>query len=364
MFLVDKFIVKVINYVFSSERSIGKEILLSPLALFSFFYRGVVALRQNAYKSGLLYSEKVALPIVSIGNITVGGTGKTPTAIYLARILQEQGKKVGILARGYKGMASDKVNVVSDGQKLYLGPREAGDEPFLIAQKLPAVVVLTGKNRLRAAKVAQTNFGVDVAILDDGFQHLCLKRDLDIIIVDGENPWGNNYLLPRGSLREPPTGIKRADIILVNQKPGIDWMKVEIMIRKFNSTSPIFTLRYIPAELVSLNSQENLPLNYLQGKEINVLAGLARPARFISLLNEMGIKIKDVFLFPDHHFYYSGDLARIDKNISLVTTEKDGVKLKELNLLDREILVLKIEPRIEPKEKFYYFLKKYLPSLF
>jgi len=355
---------RLINYVFSSSKGRGKKILLSPLTLISFFYRVVVALRQYTYKVGLLPARKVIIPVISIGNLTVGGTGKTPTAIYLARIFQERGKQVGVLARGYKGVASKEVNLVSDGRKLCLGPEEAGDEPFLIAQKLPGVVVVTGKDRVRAAEFARKYFGVEVVILDDGFQHLRLIRDLDIVIVDGENPWGNGYLLPRGNLREPPAGISRADIVLINMRRGSDWTKVENLIRQFNPIASIFRVNYIPVELEELNSQKSFPLDYLKGREINVLAGLAQPGRFVSLLVSMGAKIRNKILFPDHHCYRSSDLARIDKNFIFVTTEKDAVKLKKLFLPERKILVLKIDLEIEPKEKFCYFLKKYLPSLF
>ena len=360
---VDKFRNAFVKYSFSPEKKKGRQILLLPLTLLSFLYKQSVILRNRAYHKGLLRARKLSIPVISIGNLTVGGTGKTPTTIYLARLLQSMGKRVGVLSRGYRGAASGAANVVSDGVKVRLGPGEAGDEPFLIAEKLPGIVVLTGKDRGLAGEYAQKNFSIDVALLDDGFQHIKLKRDLDILLLDGRNPLGNGYLLPRGNLREPPESIRRAHLVLVTHADK-NYEEIKEIIHTFNLNAPIFFADYIPVGFEHLTSQEKLSLDFLHGKTVNALAGVARPEYFVSLLSQMGAEVKETLFFPDHHFYHPRELTKIDRNSIFVTTEKDAVKLKSLSLPECDILVLKIELKIENDEKFQDFLKKYLPSLF
>jgi tetraacyldisaccharide 4'-kinase len=357
---VDKFQNAFVKYSFSPEKKKGKQILLSPLTFISFFYKQAVILRNRAYHKGFLRARKLSIPVISIGNLTVGGTGKTPTTVYLARLLQSMGKRVGVLSRGYRGSASGIANVVSDGEKVRLGPCEAGDEPFLIAEKLPGIVVLTGKDRGLAGEYAQKNFSIDVALLDDGFQHIKLKRDLDILLLDGRNPLGNGYLLPRGSLREPPESIRRAHLVLVSHADK-NYEKIKERIHTVNLNAPIFFADYIPVGLERLASQEKLSLDFLHGKTVHALAGVARPENFVSILAQMGAEVKETLFFPDHHFYHPKELTSIDKNSIIVTTEKDAVKLKLLSLPACDILVLKIELSIEHDEKFQVFLKKYLP---
>ena len=362
MRVVDKFQKSFVKYSFSSEQKRSKKILLSPLALISFFYKQAVILRNRAYHQGFLRSRKLSIPVISIGNLTVGGTGKTPTTIYVARLLQSMGKRVGVLSRGYRGVGSGVVNVVSDGERVRLGPDTAGDEPFLIAEKLPGIVVLTGKDRGLVGEYAQKKFSVDIVLLDDGFQHIQLKRDLDILLLDGRNPLGNGYLLPRGDLREPPQSIQRADLVLVTHAEK-NYEKGNDIIHTFNLKAPIFFADYVPVRLENLISQEKMSLDFLHGRAVKALAGVAQPEYFVSLLSHLGAEVKETLFFPDHHCYHQQDLAKIDKSSLFVTTEKDAVKLRSLPLrgCDIDILVLKIDLKIEYEEKFHDFLKKYLP---
>jgi tetraacyldisaccharide 4'-kinase len=255
---VDKFQNAFVKYSFSPEKKKGKQIFLSPLTLISFFYKQAVILRNRAYHKGLLRTRKLSIPVISIGNLTVGGTGKTPTTIYLARLLQGMGKRVGVLSRGYRGAASGDANVVSDGEKLRLGPGEAGDEPFLIAEKLPGIIVLTGKDRGLAGEYAQKNFLIDVALLDDGFQHIKLKRDLDILLLDGINPLGNGYLLPRGNLREPPESIRRAHLVLVTHASK-NYEQIKKQSICLTLTPLFFLLIIFPWDLNALHPKKNYP---------------------------------------------------------------------------------------------------------
>jgi len=294
--------------------------------------------------------------------VTVGGTGKTPTTLYLARLFHNQRKRVVVLSRGYKGSASQKVNVVSDGKQIILSPDEAGDEPFLLAEKLPGVPVLTGKDRGLSAEYALREFAAKVVILDDGFQHLKLQRDLDIVLIDGQNPLGNGFLLPRGSLREPPDLLKRAHLFLVTELPAKkDGEAIKHLIRLYNRSAPVFFARYVPVTLEGLRKEKKLPLEYLQGKKVVALAGVARPESFSRLLTELGAQVVRTVFYPDHHGYQATDLNKVERSSVIITTEKDAVKLRSLSFSEREILVLGIELGIEKEAELRTELRNYLP---
>ncbi|MCD6353861.1 MAG: tetraacyldisaccharide 4'-kinase, partial [Proteobacteria bacterium] len=328
------------------------------MACISFLYKHLIILRCQAYQKGIFFSRKLPISIISVGNLTVGGTGKTPTSIYLARLLQREGRRTAVLSRGYKGDASLNVNVVSDGKRVCLSPDEAGDESFLLVEKLPGVPVLTGRDRGLLCEYAMKNFSTEVAILDDGFQHLKLQRDLDIVLLDGNYPLGNGYLLPRGTLREPPQHLKRAHIILV-AKPDktTSKEKIERTIRNYNPFAPVFFVYYSPVLLERLNSKETISWEYLRGQKVVALAGLAHPEPFARLLTHLGAEVVDTIFFPDHCCYRTEYLAKIKVKAIIVTTEKDAVKLRSISLPTSEILVLGIEIRVEEEVKFQAAIK-------
>ena len=198
---------EMLKEIWEGERTAGASVAVaSALRLLSLPYGAAVALRNHLYDRELLRTAKLPCPVVSVGNLTVGGTGKTPTVILLAALLKEHGHRPAVLSRGYGGHAKASVNVVSDGNRILLGWREAGDEPVLIAGALPGVPVLTGPKRFLTGRAAVERFGADVLILDDAFQHRSLFRDIDIVLIDAARPFGNGFLLPRGPLREPPRG--------------------------------------------------------------------------------------------------------------------------------------------------------------
>mgnify|MGYP000150213730 CR=1 FL=1 len=350
-----------IKFIFSPKKNRGKEILLFPLTLVSFFYRQLIILRYKCYQRGFLFSRKLPIPVISVGNLTVGGTGKTPTAIYLAKFFQSHGKRVAILSRGYKGRAAKKINVVSDGEKIILGANEAGDEPFLLAEKLSGVPILTGKDRGLLGEYAWRNFSTEVVILDDGFQHLKVQKDVDIVLIDGQNPFGNGYLIPRGSLREPPEQLKRAQLILVTKlEREEDNEKVKKIISPYTYSTPIFFAYYIPVMLEDLKKREKFSLDYLQGKKVVALAGIAKPESFSSLLTRLGAEVVKTMFFPDHYRYQPKDLNNWKGDLPIITTKKDAVKLKHLSLPNRKILVLDVEIKIEKEKEFQRILKNYL----
>jgi len=322
-------------------------------------------LRRWGYHRGVLPTRRLSIPVISVGNLTVGGTGKTPTTMLLARLLRQQGKRVVVLSRGYKGSAPAPVNVVSDGERVCLNPLEAGDEPFLLAQRLPGVPVLTATDRARAGTYAQDRFSPDVAILDDGFQHMRLHRDVEIVLLDQEYPFGNGYLLPRGPLREPPRTRARAHLALVTgSAPAREQTKkkLEAHIRRHHASIPIFYAHYVPRALIPLTAEEELPCDHVQGKSVVALAGIGRPRSFSGLLEALGARVIETRFFPDHHQYRTEDLEIPGNHAVVVTTEKDAVKLKSLDLRAEKIFILSVALVLEEEEAFMEALKKYLPS--
>ncbi len=288
-------------------------------------------------------------------------------ALYLARLLQQQGKRVAVLSRGYRGAASASVNVVSDGSNILLNPQEAGDEPFFLAERLPGIPVLTGKDRGVAGEYAQRNLAAEVVVLDDGFQHIRLRRDVDIILLDRERPFGNGHLLPRGPLREPPHSIRRAHIALATQPHGSDKESQEGFekgIHRYNSTIPIFYAHYTPLSLTRLSGEEQTSCEYLKGRPVIALAGIGRPDSFSDLLLTLGARVVETRFFPDHHSYQIEEVGGLNGEAIIVTTEKDAVKLKSLKLSEKNIRVLSIALSIDREAAFITCLKKYLPSLF
>ncbi len=305
-------------------------LILSTLA---FVYGAGVRLRYLFYRIGVLKSKKLPCKVISIGNITVGGTGKTPMAIFVAEFLKKSGKKVVILSRGYRKKGGG--GVVSDGREIRLGPGEAGDEPYLMARRLKDVPVIAGADRFRSGECAIKEFAPEFIILDDGFQHLRLKRDINILLMDSDQGLGNGLLLPRGILREPAAAIKRADFIMVKGKGlrGTD----EDAIKKFNI--PALAFDFKPSGLYDIFDNTDKGIGFLKGKKVMAFAGVANPGSFFKTLESMGAVITNTISFPDHHAYTASDMKKIRKAKGggvggggaeiIVTTEKDGVKLKD-----------------------------------
>ncbi|MDH3568448.1 MAG: tetraacyldisaccharide 4'-kinase, partial [Desulfobacteraceae bacterium] len=221
--------------------------LFLKLFLFSISigYGWIVRLRETLYKKGLLQSKRLPCPVISIGNITVGGSGKTPMAIYVAELIKHLGYGVVIISRGYKGQAEKNGGVVCDGRKICMGPDTAGDEPFMVAQRLKTVPVIVGKDRLKAGRLAIREFKPDVLLLDDAFQHLKLHRDLDLVLLDSKDPLGNTYLFPRGTLRETASALSRGDAVILTRS-DIEKPASLDQIKKHFPRKPIFNSSHIP----------------------------------------------------------------------------------------------------------------------
>ncbi|MDW8103598.1 MAG: tetraacyldisaccharide 4'-kinase [Armatimonadota bacterium] len=275
--------------------------------------------------------------VISVGNLSLGGTGKTPTVIAICRYLQRSGRKVGILSRGYGGTMSRAGGVVSDGQRVLATAAEAGDEPLLLARKLPGVAVLVGKDRRKTARRAVEQFGCEVLVLDDGFQYWQLHRDVDLVLLDGERPFGNGWTLPAGTLREPAIHLQRAHALLIQGGSA------QSITQSF-PLLPCFLWQKSPVSIRSLYHVHTCsPAHLLQGKRVFALAAIASFDSFPALLAQLGAQIAGTWSLPDHYRYTARDVteaqqrARACRADAIVVTEKDAVKLEEMDSLPQEI---------------------------
>jgi tetraacyldisaccharide 4'-kinase len=344
------------RFLYQKEKSPWVKVLLFPVFLFSLLYGGVVRARLLFYSFGLLKSKHISCPVVSVGNITLGGTGKTPLVMTLARGLLERGILTAILSRGYRREKTSGT-IVTDGKSLFLTPEESGDEPNLMARNLKGIPVLVGRNRFISGQIALQRFGVRGLLLDDGYQHLQLHRDLDILLIDSETGFGNLHLFPRGILREPLSHLRRADLFLLTKARQSEADEaLEARLRQLYPSTPIFHSHYEPLALIGPKGEWE-DLESLKGKKVLAFSGVANPDYFSYLLRKFGIEIVKEMIFPDHHLYSAKDMAVIEEKSRgmdrVVTTEKDMLKLGNLDSADPPLRALRIKAKIWEEEKFY-----------
>ncbi|MDP3096666.1 MAG: tetraacyldisaccharide 4'-kinase [Syntrophales bacterium] len=339
--------------IWKDERTTGVSgAFATALRLLSLPYGAVVAARNRLYDGGLLKQQKLPRPVIGVGNLTVGGTGKTPTVIFLANLLKRKGRRPAVLSRGYRGGANAPVNVVSDGNRILMGWKEAGDEPILIARAAPGIPVLTGSRRLLTGRAAVETLGADVLILDDGFQHRALFRDIDIVLLDDARPFGNGFLLPRGPLREPTDSLGRADILI--RTGGAE---KEEPLREAASL-PSFRAIHKPQGIVAGGTQRIETVAALAGEKVFAFAGIGSPEAFRRSLTELGAAVVGFRAFPDHHPYVPSDIELLRRLAAesgaarIVTTEKDGVRLADFPDFLAELFLLRIAMEITPDEPF------------
>ena len=318
-------------------KGFGKESsgLWSPLLTLSSILYGLgVRLRLWAYECGLFKREYLPGFVVSIGNITAGGTGKTPAVVMLAQWARNEGHPVAVLSRGYGGKYRTKVLEVSDGNRIKAGPEQAGDEPYLLATRLSGIPVIVSKKRFLAGLFAHERHGCNFFILDDGFQHLELKRDLNLALVDAINPLGNGHLLPLGPLREPVDQLARANAYIVTRcnGPSPGEMVPGFLKGKFSSL-PVFCADHVPESVVFPHSCEVYVPEFLKGKRILAFAGIAEPESFKQTLMGLGADIAYFRRFRDHYRFKRGDIHALiqmkEKQGAeyVITTEKDWVRV-------------------------------------
>jgi len=324
------------------------------LRLLSWLYLAGLKLVQAGYATGRFKTYRPDIKVISVGNITLGGTGKTPLVIMLGDHLIRAGHKLAVLSRGY-------------------GPGEESDEALVLKNNLKGASVLTGADRIANLKEARDKHGVDTVVLDDGFQHWKLERDLDIVAIDAFDPFGNGSLLPGGILREPVSGLKRADIIFLtcSGQAGVIPNELYYKIRTINTRALVLEAVRTPVYFSRLGAEEKVDLKLLEGKRSAMLCGIGNPDNFKETLLSMGACIGTEFIFPDHHLYTSAELEQVikvceQKNIkTIITTEKDAVRLKwpvdenkEKTDAGIDVLVLHIEMKMndEQQKEFEYRL--------
>ena len=301
------------------------------LKLASYFFFIAYKTRLFLYNSGILKTYKLPAYVISIGNITSGGTGKTPLTIHLASYLLSLGYKVAVLSRGYKGSFNNSgVVLVSDGTDILADYDVCGDEPYLIAKRVPKALVLVSKNRINAGKSA-IKLGANVLILDDGFQYLKLQRDENILTFDGHDLFGSGDLLPYGKLRELPDSIKRStSIVISNPQEDINLTK------KYSQGIKTLNVKYKIIEITSLNTKVSLKVENVKDLKLLAVCGIANPESFISLLKNEGLNAMRHIFFLDHHNYVYKDVENIikfaekSKIENIITTEKDSIKLEDI----------------------------------
>ncbi len=337
------------SVLYDRDLSISARLFGLFLHPFSYLFHFAVRLRLFLYRNELiLKSSELNGLVIVVGNLTVGGTGKTPVVERLAREFLAKGKKVAVLSRGYKsredcsGALGNELShrkgkvgtkVVSDGIRVLLNSEEAGDEPFMLAHNLPGVVVLTDKDRVRAGRFAIQTYGSEVLILDDGFQYLPIRADMNLLLVDQMNPFGNRKLLPRGILREPVSHLSRASYVLVTKSETEPELELLETIRKHNRTAEIIRCAHKPKIFREVNGAMLKPLNFLHEHYVGVFCGIASPRGFEQLVHRMSGELRYRKRFLDHHRYESSELDRMfhkAKNTGaeiMITTEKDAVRI-------------------------------------
>ncbi len=350
------------------ERRYGRraDILRWILGALSHVYRALVQGRLLLYRKRIYRERTIGCPVISVGNITVGGTGKTPVVELLARELTAGGRKVAILSRGYKSVPKpflsrclDKLlrkkdifnpRIVSDGQSLLLDSRTAGDEPFMLANNLRGVVVLVDRDRVKSGLYAIKHFGVDTLLLDDGFQYVRLDHRLEVTLIDRQAPFGNGHMLPRGTLREPPRNLRRATHILLTKcVPGEDNAELIARIRRYNRTAEIVETTHRARYLRNFLTGEVKPLDHLRGLKIGVLSGIAAPESFEDSLRKLGAKIEISKIYTDHHRYTDKEVEAFVNRCArrsldaILTTEKDAVRIPRILDAAVPIYYLRVE---------------------
>ncbi|MBR4108170.1 MAG: tetraacyldisaccharide 4'-kinase [Akkermansia sp.] len=353
--------------VFGRARGFRAWVMRGVLRFASFFFWVLVRVRLLLFLRRIKTVHYLGTFVVSVGNITAGGTGKTPVVELLSRTLAARGRKCAILTRGYKSADLENPQewkdaqghpvkqvpkVASDGVTRYLGPLYAGDEPFMLARNLDGVAVLVDKDRVKSGIFAIEQLGRNTLILDDGMQYLKLKHEIDIVLVDCGFPFGTGALLPRGTMREPRSSLARADYIILTKSGGQPQDELIQTIRKYNRVADIIVTNHAPVLLENIFTGERLPLEALRGKYVACLSGIARPESFEGLVEQLGAHVEIRRSYPDHYWFDQDELDAFVERCAdramdmIVTTEKDAVRFLRPGEMDVPIYFLRIQIEI------------------
>ncbi|GAB4451871.1 MAG: tetraacyldisaccharide 4'-kinase [Armatimonadaceae bacterium] len=337
----DRFVRRILR---GEDRSVGAALLRGALYLLSLLHLLGLKLILWTEQVGLRKRFRAGVPVLVIGNLSSGGTGKTPMTVRVVRHLQSRGKRVVVLSRGHGGSSVERriPGVVSDGSTILLSPAEAGEEPVLIAEMLPGVPVVVCRDRRKSAALAEAQFSPEVLVLDDGLQHWKLHRDLDIVLLDARNPFDNGFILPRGLLREPPAHLSRAGIVVLTRADRLTPAEVQALRNRVQALAPraaVFTAVHAPQAWLCAGDSHEQPLNLLAGKRAVGFAGIADGVAFFQTVEQLGVVLVAREAFRDHHPYSPEDMQRLQAlarqhDAVLVTTEKDLVKVQQLQSND------------------------------
>jgi tetraacyldisaccharide 4'-kinase len=357
------------DVIFGRAKGFRAALMRFLMRALSGLFRLLVQLRLWCYRSGWRPQHHLGTQVVAIGNITVGGTGKTPVVELLARSLRDRGRNVAILSRGYKSKKLDKPQpwqdargagipgermpkVVSTGSALLLDSKFAGDEPFMLARNLAGVSVVVDKNRVKSGRFAIEQLAADTLLLDDGMQYLDLAHGIDIVLVDAGSPFGTEALLPRGTLREPPKNLRRASYILLTKCNGRSNEALMARIRRYNRTAEIIECTHGPIHLENVFTRERQPLEFLKDKWVGAISAIAVPEAFEGSLEKLGARVEIRRRFSDHHRFSARDVGKfmqrcVERDMHLiVTTEKDAVRFPKPASIDVPVYFLRIEVEI------------------
>ena len=340
-----------IQFDMSSSHSMARALAMAPAAC----YHVVQKIRAEAYYWRILRSRKAAIPVLSVGNLLMGGSGKTPFTMYLAELLLKLGFRPAIVSRGYRGGNRDKFLVVNDGRsgEPLVGPSVSGDEPFLMAKRLPQIPALVGRSRIHAVEAAEKLFDCNLALLDDGFQRLQLERELDIVLLNGTE----DHMFPLGRLREPISALARADMVVLVGSASMPGPAA-----RYAHDAPVFRCRSVPTNLrKDLGGRGGLEVSELAGEEVVLMSGIANPERFRQTADDLQWRVAHHLVYPDHHVFSNAELTKVLSRWSgawIVTTEKDWVKLPEWFTKTDKVLALRIDIVMEEEGAFVEVLQK------
>jgi tetraacyldisaccharide 4'-kinase len=357
------------DVIFGRARGFRAAMMRFLMSWLSWIFRALVQCRIALYRKGWKPQEYLGAQVVSIGNLTVGGTGKTPVVELLAKSLRDRGRKVAILSRGYKSKKLDRPQkwtgadgkpipgermprVVSTGTALLLDSKFAGDEPFMLARNLDGVAVIVDKDRVKGGRFAVGELKAETLLLDDGMQYLDLAHSFDITLIDSRSPFGTGSLLPRGTLREPARNLRRASYILITKCDGSPNKDLITRIRKYNPVAEIIECAHGPIHLENLFTREREPLSFLEGKWVGAISAIAVPENFERSLTALGAKVEIKRRFSDHHRFNRRDVDDfiqrcVERDMEIiVTTEKDAVRFPRPTEINVPIYFLRIEVQI------------------
>lgn len=357
------------DVIFGRAKGFRATMMRFAMRAISGIFRIIVQLRLRRYRKGWKEQAYLGTQVVAIGNITVGGTGKTPVVELLAKSLRDRGRSVAILSRGYKSKKLDRPQkwrdskgreipgdrmpkVVSTGSALLLDSKFAGDEPFMLAKNLDGVAVVVDKNRVKGGLFAVGQLGADTLLLDDGMQYLDLAHSIDIVLIDSGAPFGTEALLPRGTLREPPKNLRRASYILITKCNGGSNEALISRIRKYNRTAEIIECTHGPIHLEDVFTRERQPLDFLKDKWVGAISAIAVPEAFESSLEKLGARVEIRRRFSDHYRFSRKEVEQfmqrcVERDMQMiVTTEKDAVRFPKPASVDVPVYFLRIEVEI------------------